>query len=153
MSGSKCTLWTPRVTFLPTWRSPNLIRRVNTTWWFYWRILMLDGPGSQPEKPKASRMFQNPIWCNQRHRRQRTHEGQRSCGCLSNMVQAGLEVPGTFQRDLGLTFQCGAIRPIHYSRAGASQAREYWQQINLLIGASISPYTFELSNAYFVYEE
>ena len=60
----------------------------------------------------------------QRHRRRHTHEGQRSCGCLSNMVQAGLEVPGTFQQDLGLTFQCGAIRPTHYSRAGASQARE-----------------------------
>ena len=113
MSGSKCTLWTPRVTFLPTWRSPNLIRRVNTTWWFHWRILMPDGPGSQPEKPNVSRTFQNPIWCNQRHRRQRTHEGQRSCGCRSNMVQAGLEVPGTFQQDLGLVFQCGAIRPLH----------------------------------------
>ena len=58
----------------------------------------------------------------QRHRRRRTCEGQRSC--RSNMVQAGLEVPGTFQQDLGLTFQCGAIRPVHYSRAGASQARE-----------------------------
>ena len=30
------------------------------------------------------------------------YEGQRSGGCLSNMVQAGLEVPGTFQQDLGL---------------------------------------------------
>ena len=71
-----------------------------------------------------------PTWCKQASKC--LEHSSEIWASLSNVVQYGL-----------FTIHARA-----HLRPGSTE-----RQIGLLIGASISPYTFELLNAYFVYEE